>query len=298
MKSSIILIIIMFVITRSPGQNWTNINFDDGVGLSRVIIDTSYLNNVWQIGQPQKSLFNISYSIPNSIITDTVDPYPINNTSVFYLGTGGDWFIDSHTLSLNFLYRIDSDSLNDFGRIEFSLDTGQTWNNILFSENGGGFWRVENSLGKIVIQPSLGDTIVFTGSTDGWYRFMAEIHLLEQQYYDTIIYRFTFNSDGIIENKDGWIIDDLGYKMVWEGINDGNDSEIIYPNPVTNCINIRSHKPIRKVEIINLFGIPVKILTTPFNYLPVEVSDLIPGIYYCSIVFESGYRRIEKIIKY
>lgn len=289
---------ILFLVIRSFGQNWTNINFDDSVGLNRISIDTLILSNIWQIGQPQKSVFNTAYSLPNSILTDTVNPYPSNNNSVFYLGTGGDWFMDSHTQTLNFLYRMDSDSLNDYGRIDISLDTGQTWNNILKAENGGGFWWVENSMGVIVIQPDMGDTIVFTGSTNGWYRFKSEIHLLEQQHYDTIIYRFSFNTDSNVENKDGWIIDDIGYNMLWEGINDYNYFGIVYPNPANNFICIRTQRLIKSIEIINLFGISLKTLTQQCYYLSVDVSDLNSGIYFCSILFEDGSRNIEKFIKY
>ena len=298
MKRQVFLFLILFLVIKGYGQNWTNINFDDSVGLNRISIDTLILSNIWQIGQPQKSVFNTAYSLPNSIITDTVSSYPSNNNSVFYLGTGGDWFMDSHTQSLNFLYRMDSDSLNDYGRIEISLDTGQTWNNILKTENGGVFWRVENSLGVIVIQPALGDTIVFTGSTNGWYRFKSEIHLLEQQHYDTIIYRFSFTTDSNVENKDGWIIDDIGYNMLWEGINDYNYFGSVYPNPANNVISVRTQRLMKSVEIINFYGISLKTLTKQCYNLSVDVADLNSGIYFCSILFEDGSRNIEKFIKY
>jgi len=298
MKRQVFLFLILFLVIKGYGQNWTNINFDDSVGLNRISIDTLILNNIWQIGQAQKPVFNTAYSPPNSIITDTVNSYPSNNNSVFYLGTGGDWFMDSHTQSLNFLYRMDSDSLHDYGRIEISLDTGQTWNNILKTENGGVFWRVENSLGVIVIQPALGDTIVFTGSTNGWYRFKSEIHLLEQQHYDTIIYRFSFTTDNNVENKDGWIIDDIGYNMLWEGINDYNYFGSVYPNPANNVISVRTQRLMKSVEIINFYGISLKTLTKQCYNLSVDVADLNSGIYFCSILFEDGSRNIEKFIKY
>jgi len=193
---------------------------------------------------------------------------------------------------------MDSDSLHDYGRIEISLDTGQTWNNILKTENGGVFWRVENSLGVIVIQPALGDTIVFTGSTNGWYRFKSEIHLLEQQHYDTIIYRFSFTTDNNVENKDGWIIDDIGYNMLWEGINDYNYFGSVYPNPANNVISVRTQRLMKSVEIINFYGISLKTLTKQCYNLSVDVADLNSGIYFCSILFEDGSRNIEKFIKY
>lgn len=298
MKRQVFLCWILFLAIRSVGQIWTHINFDDSVNLYRISIDTSNPYNIWQIGQPQKSLFTSAHSLPNSIITDSVSPYPTNNNSVFYLGTGGDWFIDSHYQSLIFWYRIDSDSLNDYGRIEFSLDTGQTWNNILKYENGGGDWRVEDSLGRIVNQPLLGDTIVFTGSTNGWYRFVSDIHLQEQQFFDTIIYRFSFNTDSNLENKGGWMIDDMGYATPWEGISAYHHFNTVYPNPAHDFINIRSQKLLERIEIINSLGSSLKRFTQQSNYLIVDVADLNPGIYYCTMHFKDGSRDIEKVIKY
>ena len=52
----------------------------------KFIIDTvNYPNNVWQIGKPQKTVFDSAYSYPNAIVTDTLNPYPVNDTSVFMI---------------------------------------------------------------------------------------------------------------------------------------------------------------------------------------------------------------------
>jgi hypothetical protein len=40
-------------------------------------------NNIWQIGPPQKAVLNNSNSSPNVIITDTINSYPITDTSSF-----------------------------------------------------------------------------------------------------------------------------------------------------------------------------------------------------------------------
>ncbi len=49
----------------------------------KIQIDTSQQGNIWQIGRPQKILFNLAFSIPNAIVTDTLNTYPINDTSSF-----------------------------------------------------------------------------------------------------------------------------------------------------------------------------------------------------------------------
>ncbi|MBA3683111.1 MAG: hypothetical protein H0W73_18400 [Bacteroidetes bacterium] len=39
--------------------------------------------NIWQIGAPQKTMFNSASTLPKVIITDTINTYPINNVSTF-----------------------------------------------------------------------------------------------------------------------------------------------------------------------------------------------------------------------
>ena len=59
--------------------------------------DTSYNNsiiikvdtateNIWQIGEPQKVIFDAPSTTPNSIVTDTINNSPINNVSSFTFG--------------------------------------------------------------------------------------------------------------------------------------------------------------------------------------------------------------------
>jgi len=67
-------------------QSYENINFDNTNNIKSVFIDSvNFRHNVWQIGKPQKSIFKSAYSIPNAIVTDTINPYPINDTSSFII---------------------------------------------------------------------------------------------------------------------------------------------------------------------------------------------------------------------
>ena len=44
--------------------------------------------NIWQIGVPHKTFFNTAYTLPNAIVTDTMNVYPVNNSSAFELIVG------------------------------------------------------------------------------------------------------------------------------------------------------------------------------------------------------------------
>jgi hypothetical protein len=50
---------------------------DDALYPHFITIDTgSHLHNSWQIGRPGKSVFDSAYTLPNAIMTDTLNTYP------------------------------------------------------------------------------------------------------------------------------------------------------------------------------------------------------------------------------
>ncbi|MBW7914274.1 MAG: hypothetical protein H3C54_11410, partial [Taibaiella sp.] len=102
----------------------------------RFIIDTAnYPNNIWQIGEPQKTTFNSAHSYPNAVITDTINAYPVNDTSVFYFkvvsyhppGLPQHWY---ELVGFSFNYRLDIDS-GEIVKVEISTDSGMHWVNLL-----------------------------------------------------------------------------------------------------------------------------------------------------------------------
>tara|TARA_B100000287_G_C19978830_1_gene521614 strand:- start:32 stop:514 length:483 start_codon:yes stop_codon:yes gene_type:complete len=74
-------------------------------------------------------------------------------------------------------------------------------------------------------------------------------------------------------------------------INDTKTNEIrLYPNPVTNILNINTDKEISKIEIFDALG--RIILSKSDNTNTIDVSELENGIYSIAIIFNSN-----KIIK-
>lgn len=171
---TLILFISLFVISGQIYGQWEtsnySLNFENDVGVSTLSIDTiSNPNNIWQIGHPQKALFTAAYSAPNSIVTDTLNTYPINDTSVFLItnvadGMGFEW---PHTVSIAANYFVDSDTLTDYGAFEFSPDNGITWIDLLndtSTYSSSIYWN-ENKA-------------TFTGSSNGWESFKVNIQAL------------------------------------------------------------------------------------------------------------------------
>lgn len=69
---------------------------------------------------------------------------------------------------------------------------------------------------------------------------------------------------------------------------------ILYPNPATEILFIRSEAPIEQVRIFNASGQLVK---TEKNKYGINISDISPGIYFTEITNSRGETRTIKIIK-
>ncbi|MCX6252101.1 MAG: T9SS type A sorting domain-containing protein [Bacteroidetes bacterium] len=260
--------------------------FDDSTHYYNLIIDPFNHNNDWQTGQPQKTFFNQAASLPNVLITDTVGYYKPSNTSVvtFFSPTLGYGFWPV----VEFYYEFDSDSLLDYGKIEVSPDHGQTWIDIVKDANVHGFsWYVNGSLGGQLCNN--GDSVYpFTGRTSGWYYyFRSDLYNFYYQFpsADTIIYRFSFISDAIQTNKEGWMIDNLFFYDWWEGITPHTAGDLITsvsPNPVNAEMTIRFMNPSKDMIRIELFdskGTKISTLNTTSDHAKVNTQPLFAGMY-------------------
>lgn len=202
------------------------VNFEDPEFTEAVTIDTvAYPDNLWQIGHPQKPGFDYAYTQPNAIVTDTLEYYPANTVSAFTIMNQVSYGFYYDLVLFEGWYFVQSDSLNDFGRMEFSADNGTTWidliHDTLYPANFQWFQKPE-----------------LTGNSDGWQRFemmLADIgSIFNIQMGDTIFYRFTFVSDSTSESLGGLMFDDICFAELIEGISETRFRPVktkIYPNP-------------------------------------------------------------------
>ncbi len=201
-----------------PVGPWTPggcINFDDTNNYLLGLFDfPNDSTSIWQLGIPNKSNFNQAHSQPRAVVTDTLNSYPPNDTSSFYIRikpNGGIFGL------LAFNFKMDSDSLSDFGKIDLSFDNGITWQNAFdFNYQNGTSWFVKDSSENIIINSNLQDSgLIFTGKPQCWYSFIYNYYVGDFyndtliSYDDTITFRFTFISDSIDTQKDGWMIDNM-----------------------------------------------------------------------------------------
>lgn len=299
-KISTLLLIIVSITGYSQYYGDYNINFEDTSQFFRLEIDTiSNPNNIWQIGEPQKTIFTSAYSVPNAIVTDTINVYPDNDTSRFvikHVADGG--FEMPHTVILGGKYQVDSDSLTDFGIIEFSPDNGITWIDLLtdtiYQNQGCYEWW--------------GPEPILTGTSNGWtnfYVWLADFGpVFDIQFGDTIQYRFTFISDSIQTNRDGLIYDDFHFEDWMEGIqkikNDFNSK--VFPNPTSDKITVEFKNPSNAIhELTILSSSGQNIISKKYsdqNLITFDLKNMTRGIYYYKLKNQNnGQVSIGKIMR-
>jgi len=296
MKTSLLSILLTSLTIATFGQGLEDnydLNFDDPFELQHLTIDTvSNPNNLWQVGIPNKPHFASAYSLPNAIVTDTINPYPVNDTSVFIITNiaSGGGFENNHTVILSGQYFVDSDSLTDYGTIEFSPDNGITWIDLI-----NDYYYAVYILWQYP-KPTL------TGSSNGWKDFWVQLAALgpvfNLQDGDTLKYRITFISDGNQTNKDGLMFDDFHFEDWFEGIPQiQNDNLIyVYPNPVTDLLIIQTSK-ISNKQSLQVIGYDGQIIysTQSFVGQTLDTRQLDNGIYFLKYA-DDKYFSIRKFV--
>ena len=296
--------VLLLISVFANAQFGTFINFES-VTDTLIKIDTSQHPNIWQIGKPHKTIFDTAYSAPNALVTDTVNPYPVNNVSSFQFTVYDSAYILGHydswawsATQMSFWQKMDTDTLLDGGYIEFSVDSGTTWKNINIIQP----WIYNNN--------TLFDgTPGFTGKTNGWLNrniaFWWCTGIGGYPAPHSAIIRFTFKSDNINTNKEGWMIDDLRYETyVCEGVPQlsQEDNITIAPNPFATQTTINfsatDNHQAKYISIIDVLGNEIvnAILTAATTSYTIDKGTMQAGIYFVRIQEGAGNVINKKIV--
>ena len=81
MKIYFILLIFLWRISTYAQSEYIT-NFEEQTGLDGIIGDMTS-DSLWQIGKLDKTYFSNAYSVPNAILTDTIQTYPTHQSSSF-----------------------------------------------------------------------------------------------------------------------------------------------------------------------------------------------------------------------
>ncbi|WP_294676007.1 T9SS type A sorting domain-containing protein [uncultured Fluviicola sp.] len=246
--------------------------------------------NLWEIGTIQKNSFTSGYNSPGAIATDTVDPYPTNTTSTFLIS----WVTNEPsnsihwtTVRLQFAYNVDSDTLTDYGSIEFSPDSGATWIDLLNvnDQTYGSYLEWDLSGPNGIIPPTL------SGNSNGWIHRSLNMHFLTHDLAipagTAILWRFSFTSDGNQSNKDGLMFDDI-VLLITPPLSVEEltaDNIQISPNPVNSIMDIQITGTTEKLlySIYSSEGKLIKQFDDEDAETALDLNTLNSGIYYLTI---------------
>ncbi len=183
-----------------------HISFDPGADRT---MDS--LSGCWQIGDPDKTVFDSAYSAPAALVTDTVLPYPVGGTSYAEFSVPVNFY--GEDIQMSFTHRLETDPGEAYGWIEY-FDTGitQTWIKVDPWEAWYSGW-IEWSGDGVDTDSAL----VFTGTNNGWgnvqigWRCIAVVQGPNERasYPDSMRIRFAFQAMANTNSRDGWMIDDL-----------------------------------------------------------------------------------------
>jgi len=311
MKKLLLPLIIFVFCSVTSNAQWAydSVTFEQPT--PKIVINPS-ANNLWQIGSPQKTFFNSAHTGAKAIVTDTINNYPPNDTSSFtYIIHNA--YTSTCATCLEFWHKYDMDSIADKGIIDASYDGGNSWITVKDTFVGWGSifqWDYDYHDATGMYSPH---SIVTSGKSDGWIKsricWTWWIALERDTIItnpDSLMIRFTFISDTITHNKEGWMVDDIltsaAQAGMCSGINEYDKSEnvTISPNPLITTATIRfsGEQKNTTIKIMNTLGECV--LTSPplrgGREGLLDLSNLSKGIYFLQINNDKGTVN-KKLIK-
>lgn len=252
-----------------------------------ILFDTTNTETIWQIGPPQKNLFDSTTSIPNAILTDTINTYPIGHESWFEVELSEYTMTSFPYVQLEWFQQTDMEEDVDGGLIEVSYDDGQTWKNVFDDPD----FRPE-MVGSYQTGTLFNGETGITGTADeSWMAICWGTYFGTLPSISVVKIRFTFVSDSTDTQQDGWLLDNL---FVMGGVIGSTSSSATYkaiplsPNPAKDELQINL-KDINMIDaqilIFNVSGQKVyeETLDSNLNLHRISLSNFHPGLYFLKI---------------
>lgn len=267
-------------------------------------IDTTNPNNIWQIGPPQKAVFDSPYSAPNVLVTDTLLPYPAFDTSRVSASVEAQQQQGWGIWAFQWQQKLDFGP-GDGGILETSVDSGATWINAFYDPNVYNFFGYDQQNYGYVGGLDEGFVGVDTNWRNVWICYDLSWLSLQQD----LRLRYTFVSDstgGVATPNDGWMIDNVVSQRTWvHTINEVKPDQYmeVYPNPADDRINIVTEKKtefhiIEKLALYDMNGKRVRYFeNVPTKYF-VDVADLPEGNYLLEIQTNFEKQSFDVIVQH
>jgi len=292
-------------------------NFTFTQDTATAVLDTAGCG-IWQIGGSNKPVFSpVGSYLMHGIMTDTLGYYPINANSSFEINTN----FQEPDIALAIWHKYETDSGHDGGIVEFSVDSGMNWANVV---SCGGFYYfngiyVENFYGPT--DTLIGGEPAFSGNSGGEILSVVQIYncpipirimtspcgwLDTGSHFPgrspTIDFRFRFLSDSMPDSLSGWMIDSVKLYVTFCDLGSeirklANNIPVLYPNPADNVLNIQT-------GLNNYCGIVLydilgrQILETKIEQpeTQLNVSSLPAGVYQVVLMDADHQRYYERLV--
>lgn len=290
MKKLFITLLIGGLLHLNASSQWDYFQYFDGADTSSwnsliMHIDTN-ADNIWQIGPPQKGIFDLAATVPNVIVTDTINFYSPDNNSVFSFSLYEESFYPG-ILAMQWKQKLDMSSGQDGGIIEFWNGQVGQWQNVFNNPYVYAFYGY---------LPENADTLqngehCFSGTDSAWRDIWLCFDINWLTYLDTLKFKYTFKSDEVAEEKEGWMMDNfMAHVTIIHSVNEKEQFEYVdvWPNPTQGRISINTRKSddfhiIEKLELYNILGT----LLQSFEYVPtrffIDISDYPDGVYFLRV---------------
>lgn len=279
-------VIFCFLCFSANSQSYQEQFFDLPDSLQQYPITIEYdtsSSNIWQRGMPQKAIFNLAATTPNALTTDTLKNYPENNESIFSFTITDNWSFGIY--ALQWQQKLDIDTLgNDYAKLEFSIDGGNTWENPFDNPNVYNFYGFDaNNIGV----DDQGDS-VFIGTDTNWRNIWI---CFSNSFIGELRMKYTFHSDSIPSPHEGWMVDnfisDITYIHTVKEIEQVEYVKVS-PNPTQDRVHIQvkpenEYQIIEKMSLIDSNGKVLKIWEhIPIKYF-IELKEYPKGVYFLDI---------------
>ena len=222
---------------------------------------------------------------PSSSITDSPSgDYQNNENKTITLLNEVD-LTAALAANISFYAKWDIENNWDYVQLEVSTNNGSTW----IPQCGNYTNEGSSNNGQPTGEP------LYDGTQNNW--VLEEIDLSDYL-GEQILVRFQFESDGF-QKADGFYFDDLKINVLDETLGASDFSETVftvYPNPVSNLLNIQTTSSNYSVEIYTIQGQLISEINNISEAQSIDYSGYTTGIYFMKIV-SGNTSRTFKIVK-